>query len=211
MTAWTVAEELLVLAGESDLADASRMLNLPTVTSQEQIEVVRDWWRGGAETYCMIFALHPRDEPPTEYILKSFVPAPGTYSVAEALTTTLERQHHLATLGAKVPQCYGAARGTALVEYIEHNLEEFLSSETTPEDTCQSLCSAATHLARIVTLAGYKPIDFVRDLRTDGEDVFLIDFGWDLGPPGVTQADDCRLAHAVAAWCSKVLARRMQR
>lgn len=177
---WTIERELCLLGDADSVGGALVSLGLASLVPVHRIVTVHDWWPAGAETYCYVFTLVGEQAERT-LILKSFVPTPGTYSVAEALATSLDRSRQLSTCGVRAPAVYGAKNGTALFDYIEHSLVDFLGNRTTTSPLRRELISKALKIIESVHCAGYRPVDIVRDLRTNGREVFMVDFGWDLG------------------------------
>lgn len=101
--------------------------------------------------------------------------------MSESIVVTQRRSSDLATAGIRSPTCFGVANGTAWYEYIPYSIQEGLAKADA--EGRLELGRLARELVRRVFAAGYEPRDLIRDLRTDGIDVYMIDFGWDLGEP----------------------------
>jgi hypothetical protein len=56
---------------------------------------------------------------------------------------------------------------------------------------------------------GFSPLSPFHGLRTDGADVFAVDFGQDLGPPGVTSRRGRRLLREAIRWLNGVSGRKV--
>lgn len=114
---WTLEGELTKLAGTSEIASALTILAIIDPDEDFVLDTVQDWYRSGAETYSLLFAVSNRSRR-CEFMMK------------------------------------------ACVAY------------------------------------GFVPLS-AHDWRSRGDDVVLIDFGQDLGPPGVGKGSEAGLLSEV--------------
>lgn len=183
MNSWSLESELQGLTNTADINSALAALDLPADqihSSSLQIDV--DWTRGGAETYILIFSVIMTNLR-RRFVMKSCV-AWGAGSVAEIFSTWLERRLILSEAGIAVPRLYCHDRATAVEEFIEYDLRELLR---TTDSRDQLLWAAGRNAALLATL-GFLPLS-LKDLRSRGKDVVVVDFGQDLGPPHRTASD----------------------
>ncbi|MFH1420399.1 MAG: nucleoside-diphosphate kinase [Candidatus Aenigmatarchaeota archaeon] len=105
---------------------------------------------------------------------------------AKRMVELLDRRTILSQQGVNVPYVYGCDSGTIYEEYIEHDLIEYLKHNLLQRE---KVIPALRKTARILDANGFRPLDFLRDCRTDGEYVYYIDFGFDLGEPSNESTD----------------------
>jgi len=183
VTTWTVEKELCDLAEATDVNSAANKLGLLSGESYSHSVTRVDWEPGGSETYIFVFDAVSDSGHSQRLIFKAFVPFPGVTSVATALHDTMTRSKHLEAHGVNVARCFGGRHGTALFEYIPQSLSEALRTAEPDSSQERKLIRETLRLAIGVVAAGYRPIGLCHDLRTDGERVYMVDLGSDLGAP----------------------------
>ena len=179
---WTLERELCNLTGADSaegalhvagvLADNDRLLDL---------RLPKNWVRGGAETYIYIFDVVSANKT-QHLILKAYVAPPGTGSLAEGVQTLMYRRKMLAEHGIAVPRIFVAGA----VEWLEEFVTEELTSALRDEKRQLALASDIFLIAVALDRLGFAPIAPFADLRAEGTRAVMIDFGQDLGPPGVS-------------------------
>ncbi len=91
----------------------------------------------------------------------------------------------LTSYGIKAPKIYFRQQATWLEQNIPYELESRVSILAQDHEKLLRLLMQLHVLAIVLGELGFSPIDPFGDLRTDDEDVYVVDFGTDLGPPSV--------------------------
>ncbi len=199
-TPWTIEKELCGLAGAACVRDALCRLGIIEEASPEAtIDEVHSWKRGGAETFIYRFRV---SQPDTvhDVLLKAVVAFSTARSLGELGDEWVERRRLLEHDGIRTPRLYHAGRAIVVEEFIPEGLSGFLRKRP----------AAATHLfdqviryAATLEKHGFCPIAPFHGLRTDGTDVFAVDFGQDLGPPGLTSRRSRQLLRDAIKWLNR--------
>lgn len=196
-TDWTLEAELKSLAGASDLADALSTLGLAD-PGQDQchLETTTDWYRSGAETYLLRFSVRASHGEPREYVLKACVGFSPAQPISSVLDEWISRRRLIEAAGVAVPRLIGHGKGLIVEEYIPHALSELLA-KTSPD---RGLLLSLAQFAGVLSAYAFQPIGPFVDLRSRGVDVSPVDFGQDLGPPGVGHRDSTRVLDELGAF-----------
>ena len=195
MQAWSIERELMNLVGEESLEAALLRLGLLKEDSTDVvIEGDREWRRGGAETYIYRFQLVSKTGV-RHLIMKAAVPFSLAQPLEEVVAGWLARRHLLKAEGVAVPQLFCSGKGLILEELIHATLVDELRYK--PK---QDLVDQVVSYAGILSKLRFSPVEAFDDLRTDGRSVFVIDFGQDLGPPGVAPESDEALYYRSIDW-----------
>lgn len=99
------------------------------------------------------------------------------------------------------PTLYFAGRALLVEQYVRDKLADWL--ERHPNNSVQ-LIDQVFRLAAVMDRNGFSPIGAFNRLRTDGEGVYMVDFGQDLGPPGSKRRGDKRLLIEGKRWLASV-------
>jgi hypothetical protein len=159
---------------------------ISTGPESPELRVVDPWRRGGVETYVCAFRVRSCGEART-YMLKAFVPYPGTLTVAEALAQYMRRAEIFRGAGVRTPRTYAWFRGTLLQEYIPEDLAHALQSA--PHGRRRALVLSAVSQRMATEQLGFVPLKFFSDLRVDGFETVLVDLGQDLLACGSREYD----------------------
>ena len=194
---WNLERELCGLVNATSVREAIWRLGVISEPSPEAvIEEVHDWTRGGAETFIYRFrVLLPGTVH--DVLLKAIVAFSTAKSLSEIGDEWVTRRQLLEHEGIRTPTLYYAGRALLVEQFIPQKLSEFLRRgpiETTP------LFDQVIQFAATLEKLGFRPISLFHDLRTDGVDVFVVDFGEDLGPPALTLRRDGRLLREAIRW-----------
>ena len=199
-TPWTLEKELCGLAGASCVRDALLGLGIIEAPSPEPaMEEVHGWMRGGAETYIYRFRVVQDDEE-RDVLLKAIVAFSTARSLTELGEAWVERRRLLEHAGIATPHLYYAGRALVVEEFIPEGLSGFLKRR--PFQSAH-LFDQVIRYAATLEKHGFCPIAPFHGLRTDGTDVFAVDFGQDLGPPGLSARRGRRLLREAIRWLSK--------
>lgn len=181
---WTLESELCKITKQADIADAVYTLGM-TSSRTEQFELIADnkeWIRGGAETYLYRFGIVLSDTKKLDLLIKACVAfSPGT-DLSKILADWIDRRNLLASNGIETPTLYGWGEGVLIEQFIPHDLNSRFAEA--PENVPVLLDNLVGYAAALSRL-GFAPVSPFHDLRSSGTDVVVVDFGQDLGPPGV--------------------------
>ncbi len=163
-----------------------------------KLEEVHGWKRGGAETFIYRFRVLEPDAV-HDVLLKAIVAFSTARSLSELGEEWVRRRRLLEHDGIATPRLYQAGRALVVEQFIPEGLSSFLRRRP----------AEATHLvdqvfryAATLEKHGFCPISPFHGLRTNGTDVFAVDFGQDLGPPGITSRRGRRLLREAIKWLS---------
>ena len=181
---WSLTDELCKVAGVKKISDALHLLgllNAPTA-SFHLINFDNEWRRGGAETYIYRFQIEEEPGQRRDVLLKACVAyAPGG-SLDGLLRNWIDRRNLLSATGIQTPKLYGWGHGLVIEEFVQYQLVERLKSGETPR---KSLLGGLAKYAAALSKLGFAPVEPFADLRSRGDDIVVVDFGQDLGPPDV--------------------------
>ncbi|MGH4012514.1 MAG: hypothetical protein ACRDSL_00955 [Pseudonocardiaceae bacterium] len=184
MTAgWTLEGELATLTGTDGIASALATLGIAEPDEQVVLDTVQDWYRSGAETYSLRFSASNGSRL-SEFVLKACV-AYGGQPLKDIFASWLSRRRLLDSLGVSTPRLYAAGAAVLVEEYVPLGLIDALTSGEYREAILRSI----GRTVGTVVSAGFVPLS-AHDWRSRGNDVVLIDFGQDLGPPGVGRGSE---------------------
>jgi|GEM_PF-5768294 len=175
---------------DSDLRAILACLGLLETGLQDaRIIETEDWRQLGHETFILEFQVvenRPNRLRSRDYLVKACVVGTSG-SLHKTLLEWVERRHHLQRLGISVPNLVGTGRALLIEEKIPNKLYSYIHSVPN-EQTRKRLIQSMLETAATLHLAGYNPIS-LHDWMSRGNDVVLVDFGSDLGPPGATPPD----------------------
>ena len=176
---WSLEGEIARIADREDLVDALEALGL--LRSDEalvDIATCRDWHRSGQETYSLVFAVNT-DEASRTYLMKACVAYDHFRTLKEIFTSWLDVREYVRSLGIGTPHLHAVGGALVIEEVVPYALAEAFGVG----DRHALLRAAGTTAASLVN-AGFAPSS-VDDWRSRGDDVVLVDFGQDLGSPGM--------------------------
>lgn len=191
MSEWSLEKELCRISNSKTHEEALLKLGLINEKNDKYtIQRDSDWTRGGAETYIYRFWVSHDNGSEEGYIIKACVAFEPNSNLDKILSEWVKRRKLLASKGVKTPRLLSYGEGVILEELIPHRLKDLLVSQ--PESN-QKLLNDLAYLAAILSALGFEPIDAFHDLRSRGNDIVVIDFGQDLGPPGISNAESFEL------------------
>lgn len=194
---WSLQKELCGLAKARTIDEALKRLGLMEAPcSKATLEEVHGWTRSGSETFTYAFRLVLPDGA-HELLLKAIVAFSLTRSLGELNNEWLRRREILASEGINTPTLHYAGKALLVEQFIPKKLSNYLkrhSSGTT------RLVDQVLQLAAVLERHEFCPISPFNGLRTDGADVFVVNFGQDLGPPACAKRHDGRLLKEAIRW-----------
>jgi hypothetical protein len=199
-TPWTLEKELCGLVDATNVGEALCRLGIVAAAApRPKLEEVHGWQRGGAETFIYRFRVVQQGAV-HDVLLKAVVAFSTAKSLAELCEEWAARRRLLEREGIRTPRLYHAGHALVVEEFIPEGLSTFLRSRP----------AEATHLfdqviryAATLEKHGFCPLSPFHGLRTNGTDVFAVDFGQDLGPPGLTARRGRRLLREAIKWLSR--------
>lgn len=178
---WTLSSELCKLTNTVTEAGALYALNmLPDPELPYQIRMDDNWIRGGAETYIFRFWISTAQHEEKGYIIKACVSLDFEKGIEGVLNDWLSRRDLLDRNGVTVPKLFFSGQGLIIEEIIPWTLRAYMQSHP---DILNNLLPLMVDYVSILSNLGFLPVDGFSDLRTHGQDVVVVDFGQDLGPP----------------------------
>ncbi len=196
-SSWSLEKELCGLAKARTAQEALWRLGVVSEACPDvDIKEVRDWARTGSETFEYHFRVVSR-EATRDVVLKAIVAFSTTHSLCEVADEWVTRRGLLEGEGICTPTLYCAERAIFMEEFVPHKLSTFLQTNTPPQ---HRLTDQVIQIAAILDKLGFYPISPFANLRTDGVDVFMVDFGQTLGPTAVTAHRSNRLLREAIGW-----------
>jgi len=194
---WTIEKELCGLVEAPSVGEALCRLGIVAAPSPEpMIEEVHEWVRGGGETYIYRFRVVQCGSV-HDVLLKAVVAFSTARSLSELGDEWVQRRLLLQREGIHTPLLYHAGRALVVEQFIPEKLSSCLRRG--PADA-PHLFDQVIRYAATLEKHGFCPISAFHGLRTDGADVFAVDFGQDLGPPGLTSRRGRRLLREAIKW-----------
>ena len=198
---WTLEKELRGLVNASTTGEALCRLGLASDPDDPpRLEEIHPWRRGGAETYLYRFKVIGSAHEHS-VLLKAVT----AFSTARTLSKLTEewvcRRRLLTADGICTPKCYFSGRALLVEQYIEKKLALWLRLQ--PANSVE-LTDQVFALAGVMDRLGFSPVSAFDRLRTDGENVYIVDFGQDLGPPGIKRRRGKGLLSEAKHWLTSV-------
>jgi len=164
------------------------------------LEIIRDWYRSGAETYGLRFAVVTGSGQRRAWFMKACVAYGGGVPLVDIFAEWLSRRAAVERMGISTPKLYAVGPALLVEEFIPHTLRQALAQAHDRSGILASVGATAAYLIN----AGFAPLS-AHDWRSRGNDVVLIDFGQDLGPANFRQGSETGLLsevlHELASVC----------
>lgn len=198
---WTLEKELCGLVKERSINGALWKLGLTDDPEEAAaLEETHGWRQGGAETYIYRFKVTgPHKEH--DVLLKAVTAFSLSRSLNQIVKEWGRRRQLLAEAGVRTPTLYFAGRALLVEQYVGEKLSHWLQRNA---NNTAHLTDQVFRLAAVMDRHGFSPLCAFKGLRTDGENVYMVDFGQDLGPPGVRRQRGKRLLHEAKQWLASV-------
>lgn len=141
------------------------------------------WFRSGSETYLARASakyLLPQDHENTitvPFVLKALV---GLFPSAQA-DKWRTRRNMLQQIGISVSNWFDLYDATIVEPFYPYGKDSFNNPAYLPD---------LVRIASLLDSHGYRTLSFLSDLRSNGEQLFYIDFGFDLGEPDTNITSD---------------------
>jgi hypothetical protein len=182
MSDWNLSEELLSLTHSISVSEALRTLGILQPNADvAAVTTVQDWHQSGAESFLYTFDVHSSDGAVTRLVFKAYAPFFSAIDLSSKVGDLLERRRLLGSYGISVPRLYAVKDAVVLEEFIPFSLPEWFADS--PRSQREKMTVELRRLADVLDRLGFAPVDPYSDLRTDGSNLYVTDFGEDLGPP----------------------------
>ena len=150
----------------------------------EGYEDIQGWVRGGEESYVATGRLYLSNDEETsqrEFVAKAIL----TIDPDTTIDKMMDRRELLKSQGIKTPTIYSVDEGCIYQQFIPKSVRE--SVEKIGSD--EKLLDELVRIGAVLDQKGFKALSYIGDLRTDLQDLYYVDLGFDLGEPG-NQATD---------------------
>lgn len=194
---WSLQKELCGLAKTRSVDEALKRLGLiETRSSKATLEEVHGWTRSGAETFTYAFRL-VLPNGARDLLLKAIVAFSMSRSLGDLNNEWLNRRQLLEDEGIKTPELHFAGKALLVEQFIPKKLSSHL--KRTRAGTAH-LVDQVLQIAAVLERHEFCPMSAFNGLRTDGADVFVVNFGQDLGPPACAKRHDGWLFKEAVQW-----------
>lgn len=205
---WSLQKELCGLAKTRSVDEALKRLGLIEAPCPKAIlEEVHGWTRSGAETFTYAFRLVQPDGA-QDLLLKAIVAFSLSRSLGELSNEWMRRRRLLEAEGIKTPTLHFAGKALLVEQFIPTKLSSHLKR---CGGASKRLVDQVLQLAAVLERHEFCPISPFNGLRTDGDDVFVVNFGQDLGPPACAKRHDGRLLKEAIRWIEEMSGRPVDR
>ena len=198
---WTLKKELCGLSKARSLNEALCTLGLIQDPDEPfTLEQLHEWRRGSAETYTYRFKVIGAGTE-RDVLLKAITAFSTSKSLNQIVEEWAARQRLLTDAGIRTPVLYFAGHALLMEQYVGEKLSDWLQHH--PIADCR-LTDQVFRIAATIDRHGFSPVRAFTSLRTDGTSVYMVDFGADLGPPGVRRRCSNRLFAEAKRWLVNV-------
>jgi hypothetical protein len=138
------------------------------------------WKLGGAETYISDFLItcNSYGANRSYHVIAKAIFKWGL-NIDQVIQEWIDRQQRLDAFKVPTPRLFGYCRGILFQQFISFRFQDYFRCAQHTEKI--RLGTKLLNLAYKIDKAGFYPRGLVEDLRTDGEELFVIDLGEDLG------------------------------
>jgi len=154
------------------------------IKENEQIisyQEISSWERGGSEIYIAVAKVIIENirgkKEERKFIAKAIVKM--FPEIVEKVW--LKRIEILKKIGIKTPHLYSIHNCVFYQEYVPYNAKEIIDKAY--GEKRKDIISKLAYIAARLDISGFRPLDFIRDLRSDGKEFYYCDVGEDLGSP----------------------------
>ncbi len=196
---WTLEKELCDIAKTRSAGEALRRLGIVGADSPDAVlEEVETWiCAGDCYTYRFRISL---PEATHEVVLKAVVAFSIARSLTEMADEWVSRRRLLEREGVRTSKLYHAGRALFVEQSVPIELSDHLHGQPAER---KRLADQVIRFAAILAKRGFCPLSPFHALKTDGSDVFVTDFGQDIGPPGVSSRRNGQLLREAVRWLER--------
>jgi len=178
-----IMRELCAMAGKESVSDSLHELGMLSEGRADfSLTADKGWYRGGAETYCIDFAVH-QPGASRRYIIKALVAfSPGT-APDHQLQTWVRRRDHLKSIGVPVCLMLGKGLGAFVENFLDFGIYEWKDLHSPDKVGLANLRADISEYCKILAESCYNPICILPNFRVQDGLPLWVDFGSDLGDP----------------------------
>lgn len=172
------------MAAAESIAEACLNLRLPEEgRALSELRLHLDWHRSGSESFSFVFDVFSGDAS-QRCIIKAYTPYYSGDDLTAGFDRLLARRKLIQEAGGRVPRLYAAHRCTVLERFIRFDLD--VAMRVLDRPARERIRTDVLAIASALDALRFKPINgWLKGLRADDSGAFIIDFGSDLGGPGV--------------------------
>jgi len=196
---WTLEKELCDLGKARSAAEALRRLGIVGEHRPDAVVEEVEGWTCAGDSYTYRFRV-VLPEATHEVVLKAIVAFSLARSLKELADDWVGRRRLLEREGIPTSRLYHAGRALLVEQSVPLKLSDHLKCRPAEQTR---LVDQVIGFAAILSKLGFCPISPFHGLKTDGHNVFVTDFGQDLGPPGVTSKRNGRLLREAVRWLER--------
>lgn len=194
---WSLQKELCGLAKTRSVDQALKRLGLiERREAKATLEEVHGWTRSGAETFTYAFRL-VLPNGARELLLKAIVAFSMSRSLGDLNNEWMHRRRLLEDEGIKTPTVHFAGKALLVEQFIPNKLSSHLKRKRAGS---AHLIDQVLQIAAVLERHEFCPISPFNGLRTDGADVFVVNFGQEIGPPACAKRHDGHLLKEAIQW-----------
>lgn len=163
---------------------------------EELVRIIKStkWRRGGYETYVSegkIILQKWKERKIRNILAKAYAGFGIGVSPKERVYQWEQRAKKLKKSGIPVAKVYGTQHAVLFSRYIKYELIDFLKSHRSYASKYGRMLS---NIAKKMDNIGVKPVCLLSDLRTDGETIYVTDYGEDMGhiPEKKSKSTHCK-------------------
>jgi hypothetical protein len=198
-TQWTLEKELRDLAKARSAGEALRRLGIVDVDCPGTVIEEVEGWTCAGDSFTYRFRVIST-QATREVVLKAIVAFSITRSLTEITEEWVRRRRLLEHHGVLTSRLYHAGRALLVEQAVPLKLSEHLKRRPSER---KRLIDQVVRFAAVLEKQGFRPISPFHGLRTDGHDVFVTDFGQDMGPAGVSSEGSGHLLLEAVRWLER--------
>ena len=185
---WSLETELTRLAGVRDVREALRAAGICSARCGAcELQVDQAFERSGAETYLLRATVQHSFAAATTFVVKACVALGECSGVETIVNEWLRRRNILRLARVAVPQLYLAGNGLICEEFVAHDLDTVVAKPVAGASREPVLGDLGYALGTI-RACGFLLLS-TTNFRSRGTDAVVVDFGQDLGAPGLASTE----------------------
>ncbi len=198
-TQWTLEKELCDIAKARSAGEALRRLGIVGEHCREAVLKEVEGWTCAGDSFTYRFRV-VSPEAAHEVVLKAIVAFSMTKSLTEIAEEWVRRRRLLEREGILTSRLYHAGKALLVEQSVPLKLSDHLKGRPSER---KRLIDQVIRFAAVLEKQGFCPISPFHGLCTDRNDVFVTDFGQDIGPPGVGSGRNGHLLQEAVRWLER--------
>lgn len=157
------------------------LVDSENIVGEYCVETIKDWERGGAETYFTILRVSGSGKC-KDFVIKACAPFSPGIPIVSVLDKWQKRRQIVSRDGVLVARLYGVGEGSLIEEFLPYGMQDL-----TPEMWSPRMSEDVLRFAKCLSARRFHALAPFADLRSDGQRIFVVDFGADLGDPNAVE------------------------